>query len=180
MFPFRSNVNRKFGEVRCNFPLFSAQRLYIILGQAAFAHLKVPYKPHPPAFSAVVTSLNASRFLIANSLFTLCPSINLFLFCHKLHYGKAIHNIFHPPSLLPVFVQNADDLLVASAECPSDDEDLEECEPGNGESAQGVSFSEKSVPRSKNKSELESSCRETGKQGKSRVFLVCKTFCMQL
>nr|XP_054603261.1 neurexin-2 isoform X2 [Nothobranchius furzeri] len=28
--------------------------------------------------------------------------------------------------------QNADDLLVASAECPSDDEDLEECEPGNG------------------------------------------------
>uniref|UniRef100_A0A3B5LCI4 Neurexin 2b n=1 Tax=Xiphophorus couchianus TaxID=32473 RepID=A0A3B5LCI4_9TELE len=32
--------------------------------------------------------------------------------------------------------QNADDLLVASAECPSDDEDLEECEPGNGESAQ--------------------------------------------
>uniref|UniRef100_UPI0037E93574 neurexin 2b isoform X7 n=1 Tax=Semicossyphus pulcher TaxID=241346 RepID=UPI0037E93574 len=26
---------------------------------------------------------------------------------------------------------NADDLLVASAECPSDDEDLEECEPGN-------------------------------------------------
>ncbi|XP_058868160.1 neurexin-2-like isoform X15 [Acipenser ruthenus] len=26
--------------------------------------------------------------------------------------------------------QNTDDLLVASAECPSDDEDLEECEPG--------------------------------------------------
>nr|XP_021410417.1 neurexin-2-beta [Lonchura striata domestica] len=25
---------------------------------------------------------------------------------------------------------NTDDLLVASAECPSDDEDLEECEPG--------------------------------------------------
>ncbi|OCT81648.1 hypothetical protein XELAEV_180241593mg, partial [Xenopus laevis] len=24
---------------------------------------------------------------------------------------------------------NSDDLLVASAECPSDDEDLEECEP---------------------------------------------------
>uniref|UniRef100_A0A8C7FBE1 Neurexin-2-like n=1 Tax=Oncorhynchus kisutch TaxID=8019 RepID=A0A8C7FBE1_ONCKI len=33
-----------------------------------------------------------------------------------------------PPSLL----QNTDDILVASAECPSDDEDLEECEPGNG------------------------------------------------
>ncbi|XP_030635339.1 neurexin-2-beta isoform X5 [Chanos chanos] len=30
---------------------------------------------------------------------------------------------------------NTDDLLVASAECPSDDEDLEECEPGNGELA---------------------------------------------
>ncbi|KAL7841630.1 hypothetical protein SRHO_G00253210 [Serrasalmus rhombeus] len=28
---------------------------------------------------------------------------------------------------------NTDDLLVASAECPSDDEDLEECEPGGGE-----------------------------------------------
>ncbi|XP_030635337.1 neurexin-2-beta isoform X3 [Chanos chanos] len=28
---------------------------------------------------------------------------------------------------------NTDDLLVASAECPSDDEDLEECEPGNGD-----------------------------------------------
>lgn len=41
------------------------------------------------------------------------------------------------PSLSPFF-QNADDLLVASAECPSDDEDLEECEPGNGESTQGV------------------------------------------
>ncbi|KAK1787389.1 hypothetical protein P4O66_002876 [Electrophorus voltai] len=27
---------------------------------------------------------------------------------------------------------NSDDLLVASAECPSDDEDLEECEPGTG------------------------------------------------
>ncbi|XP_018429777.1 PREDICTED: neurexin-2-beta-like, partial [Nanorana parkeri] len=31
---------------------------------------------------------------------------------------------FHP--------QNSDDLLVASAECPSDDEDLEECEPSTG------------------------------------------------
>uniref|UniRef100_A0A5F8H8H0 Neurexin/syndecan/glycophorin C domain-containing protein n=1 Tax=Monodelphis domestica TaxID=13616 RepID=A0A5F8H8H0_MONDO len=29
---------------------------------------------------------------------------------------------------------NTDDLLVASAECPSDDEDLEECEPSTGES----------------------------------------------
>ncbi|XP_075887572.1 neurexin-2-like isoform X5 [Nelusetta ayraudi] len=29
--------------------------------------------------------------------------------------------------------QNSDDILVASAECPSDDEDLEECEPGTGE-----------------------------------------------
>ncbi|XP_057183667.1 neurexin-1-beta-like isoform X3 [Triplophysa rosa] len=29
-------------------------------------------------------------------------------------------------------VRNTDELLVASAECPSDDEDLEECEPGNG------------------------------------------------
>lgn len=43
-----------------------------------------------------------------------------------------------PLPLLSLFFQNADDLLVASAECPSDDEDLEECEPGNGESTQGV------------------------------------------
>lgn len=35
----------------------------------------------------------------------------------------------HPPS----HPQNTDDLLVASAECPSDDEDLEECEPSTGE-----------------------------------------------
>lgn len=34
---------------------------------------------------------------------------------------------------LPLTFQNSDDLLVASAECPSDDEDLEECEPGTGE-----------------------------------------------
>lgn len=39
------------------------------------------------------------------------------------------------PSLLtiPPRPQNTDDLLVASAECPSDDEDLEECEPSTGE-----------------------------------------------
>lgn len=42
------------------------------------------------------------------------------------------------PPLLYLFFQNADDILVASAECPSDDEDLEECEPGNGESTQKV------------------------------------------
>uniref|UniRef100_A0A4W5JPW3 Neurexin/syndecan/glycophorin C domain-containing protein n=1 Tax=Hucho hucho TaxID=62062 RepID=A0A4W5JPW3_9TELE len=29
-------------------------------------------------------------------------------------------------------------ILPSSAECPSDDEDLEECEPGNGESTLGV------------------------------------------
>ncbi|XP_052444859.1 neurexin 2a isoform X16 [Carassius gibelio] len=34
------------------------------------------------------------------------------------------------PSLKDSIAQNSDDLLVASAECPSDDEDLEECEPG--------------------------------------------------
>ncbi|XP_051990512.1 neurexin-1-like isoform X1 [Xyrauchen texanus] len=36
------------------------------------------------------------------------------------------------PTLKDSVTQNTDDLLVASAECPSDDEDLEECEPGNG------------------------------------------------
>lgn len=51
-----------------------------------------------------------------------------------------LHTNKIPPLLcfLSLFLQNADDLLVASAECPSDDEDLEECEPGNGESTQGV------------------------------------------
>uniref|UniRef100_H9GJA5 Neurexin/syndecan/glycophorin C domain-containing protein n=1 Tax=Anolis carolinensis TaxID=28377 RepID=H9GJA5_ANOCA len=37
----------------------------------------------------------------------------------------------HCPSLF-LSSQNTDDLLVASAECPSDDEDLEECEPSTG------------------------------------------------
>uniref|UniRef100_A0A9J7WW71 Neurexin 2 n=1 Tax=Cyprinus carpio carpio TaxID=630221 RepID=A0A9J7WW71_CYPCA len=36
------------------------------------------------------------------------------------------------PTMRDSVTQNTDDLLVASAECPSDDEDLEECEPGNG------------------------------------------------
>ena len=36
-------------------------------------------------------------------------------------------------SLFSFQPQNSDDILVASAECPSDDEDLEECEPGTGE-----------------------------------------------
>ncbi|XP_028973287.1 neurexin 2b isoform X7 [Esox lucius] len=36
------------------------------------------------------------------------------------------------PTMRDSVTQNSDELLVASAECPSDDEDLEECEPGNG------------------------------------------------
>nr|XP_043897323.1 neurexin-1-beta-like isoform X12 [Solea senegalensis] len=36
------------------------------------------------------------------------------------------------PSLRESISKNSDDILVASAECPSDDEDLEECEPGTG------------------------------------------------
>ncbi|KAM8946467.1 neurexin-2-beta isoform 12-T12 [Pelodytes ibericus] len=35
------------------------------------------------------------------------------------------------PTMRDSITQNSDDLLVASAECPSDDEDLEECEPTN-------------------------------------------------
>uniref|UniRef100_A0AAZ3PR17 Neurexin 2b n=1 Tax=Oncorhynchus tshawytscha TaxID=74940 RepID=A0AAZ3PR17_ONCTS len=42
------------------------------------------------------------------------------------------------PTMRDSVTQNTDDILVASAECPSDDEDLEECEPGNGESTLGV------------------------------------------
>ncbi|KAM7329811.1 hypothetical protein ACRRTK_011424 [Alexandromys fortis] len=36
------------------------------------------------------------------------------------------------PTMRDSTTQNTDDLLVASAECPSDDEDLEECEPSTG------------------------------------------------
>uniref|UniRef100_A0AAY4A330 Laminin G domain-containing protein n=1 Tax=Denticeps clupeoides TaxID=299321 RepID=A0AAY4A330_9TELE len=36
------------------------------------------------------------------------------------------------PTMRDSVTQNTDDLLVASAECPSDDEDLDECEPGIG------------------------------------------------
>uniref|UniRef100_A0A3B3Q3P3 Neurexin 2 n=1 Tax=Paramormyrops kingsleyae TaxID=1676925 RepID=A0A3B3Q3P3_9TELE len=36
------------------------------------------------------------------------------------------------PTMRDSVTQNTDDILVASAECPSDDEDLEECEPGTG------------------------------------------------
>ncbi|XP_060538517.1 neurexin-2-beta-like isoform X2 [Pantherophis guttatus] len=36
------------------------------------------------------------------------------------------------PTMRDSITQNSDDLLVASAECPSDDEDLEECEPSTG------------------------------------------------
>uniref|UniRef100_A0A6Q2ZFE2 Neurexin 2 n=1 Tax=Esox lucius TaxID=8010 RepID=A0A6Q2ZFE2_ESOLU len=36
------------------------------------------------------------------------------------------------PSMRESISQNSDDILVASAECPSDDEDLDECEPGTG------------------------------------------------
>lgn len=41
-----------------------------------------------------------------------------------------LNNPFSP--VFPSQPQNSDDILVASAECPSDDEDLEECEPGTG------------------------------------------------
>uniref|UniRef100_A0A3P8VND8 Neurexin-1a-like n=1 Tax=Cynoglossus semilaevis TaxID=244447 RepID=A0A3P8VND8_CYNSE len=41
----------------------------------------------------------------------------------------------HKPPIFLVFPssQSADDLLVASAECPSDDEDIEPCDPSSGE-----------------------------------------------
>lgn len=44
--------------------------------------------------------------------------------------GLMLNNSFSP--IFPPQPQNSDDILVASAECPSDDEDLEECEPGTG------------------------------------------------
>ncbi|XP_035523195.1 neurexin-2-like isoform X6 [Morone saxatilis] len=47
------------------------------------------------------------------------------------------------PSLRESISKNSDDILVASAECPSDDEDLEECEPGT---ANPTASDEKSQP----------------------------------
>ncbi|XP_008279288.1 neurexin-2-beta isoform X1 [Stegastes partitus] len=47
------------------------------------------------------------------------------------------------PSLRESISKNSDDILVASAECPSDDEDLEECEPGT---ANPTAPDEKSQP----------------------------------
>ncbi|XP_053199267.1 neurexin 2b isoform X10 [Scomber japonicus] len=44
------------------------------------------------------------------------------------------------PTMRDSVTQNADDLLVASAECPSDDEDLEECEPGNARPSHQAGF----------------------------------------
>ncbi|XP_008279289.1 neurexin-2-beta isoform X2 [Stegastes partitus] len=50
------------------------------------------------------------------------------------------------PSLRESISKNSDDILVASAECPSDDEDLEECEPGTGSSSNPTAPDEKSQP----------------------------------
>lgn len=37
-----------------------------------------------------------------------------------------------PLCSVPLSFQTTDDLLVASAECPSDDEDIDPCEPSSG------------------------------------------------
>ncbi|XP_055100117.1 neurexin-2-beta isoform X36 [Symphalangus syndactylus] len=50
------------------------------------------------------------------------------------------------PTLRDSTTQNTDDLLVASAECPSDDEDLEECEPSTGELANPTGPGERGPP----------------------------------
>lgn len=46
----------------------------------------------------------------------------------------------HTHPLLSCLPQSADDLLVASAECPSDDEDIDPCDPSSGE-LRGSAFS---------------------------------------
>lgn len=55
--------------------------------------------------------------------------------CAVPYLKQAVGSPTHPGTLFPTPLspQNTDDLLVASAECPSDDEDLEECEPSTGE-----------------------------------------------
>ncbi|XP_052469790.1 neurexin-1-beta-like [Carassius gibelio] len=44
------------------------------------------------------------------------------------------------------YTQNTDDLLVASAECPSDDEDIDPCEPSSGGLANPTGPGVKSYP----------------------------------
>ncbi|XP_030074364.1 neurexin-2-beta isoform X13 [Microcaecilia unicolor] len=50
------------------------------------------------------------------------------------------------PTMRDSITQNTDDLLVASAECPSDDEDLEECEPNIGGAANPTDSGERNPP----------------------------------
>ncbi|XP_054846699.1 neurexin-2-beta isoform X3 [Eublepharis macularius] len=50
------------------------------------------------------------------------------------------------PTMRDSITQNTDDLLVASAECPSDDEDLEECEPSTGGLANPTGPGERGPP----------------------------------
>ncbi|XP_059374150.1 neurexin-1b-beta-like [Carassius carassius] len=56
----------------------------------------------------------------------------------------SIHKIIPTTARAPQ--QNADDLLVASAECPSDDEDIDPCEPSSGGVANPTGPGVKSYP----------------------------------
>ena len=49
---------------------------------------------------------------------------------HAYHFPSPLALSLSLP--LPLLLQTTDDLLVASAECPSDDEDIDPCEPSSG------------------------------------------------
>jgi len=53
------------------------------------------------------------------------------MFVHKTKMKRSVRSL--ESNLLNVLLlQTTDDILVASAECPSDDEDIDPCEPSSG------------------------------------------------
>ncbi len=58
-------------------------------------------------------------------------SVSQFPFLYVFHFVCSSF-LIHPLFPIPSVFQTTDDLLVASAECPSDDEDIDPCEPSSG------------------------------------------------
>lgn len=75
------------------------------------SHLICPASLNPPLGAPLLVALSGSH---------LTPLMQLSIWC-PLHICT-----------VPLSFQTTDDLLVASAECPSDDEDIDPCEPSSG------------------------------------------------
>lgn len=105
-----------------------------------FTHAEVgAVFPHLLAFTIAIQKLHCAKAQTRQKS-AVCCRYKAILAQNELQCGYQKHldefeqfdvkqPIFSHPSIKP---QNSDDILVASAECPSDDEDLEECEPGTG------------------------------------------------